>query len=38
MPQLIAIRRLLSPTAHLSRNASLILRMDNLFAGICPSQ
>ena len=33
-PQLAAIRRLLIPAAHLSRNTSLILRIDNLFAGI----
>ena len=38
MPQLTAIRRLLIPTDHLSRNTSLILRMDNLFAGIFPSR
>ena len=36
-PQLAATRRLLIPTAHLSRSTSLILRIDNLFAGICLS-
>ena len=35
IPQLLAIRRLLSLLDHLRRRTSLILRMDNLFAGIC---
>ena len=35
---LFQVGPLIIPTAHLSRNTSLILRMDNLFVGIFSSQ